>query len=57
MLKKYLDGLVDTILFEDESMIKYYQAIQKNWFIKGQQRKVPTYGKNDRVKLIGLWNW
>jgi len=30
VLKKCLNGLVDTILFEDESMIRDYQAIQKN---------------------------
>jgi transposase len=34
-------------------MIRDYQALQKTWFIKGQQRKIPTYGKNAGVKLIG----
>ena len=34
-------------------MIRDYQAIQKTWFLKGQQRKIPTYGKNAGVKLIG----
>lgn len=53
MLKKCLDSLVDTILFEDESMIRDYQAIQKNYFIKCHQRKIPTYGKNAGIKLIG----
>ncbi|WP_431520786.1 IS630 family transposase [Clostridium beijerinckii] len=57
VLKKMLDGLVDTILFEDESMIRDYQAIQKNWFIKGHQRKIPTYGKNAGVKLIGILDY
>ncbi|OOM74986.1 hypothetical protein [Clostridium sp. BL-8] len=33
VLKKCLNGLVDTILFEDESIIRDYQAIQKSWFI------------------------
>lgn len=56
-LKKHLDGLVDTILFEDESMIRHYQAIQKSWFIKGKQRKIPTYGKNAGVKLIGILDY
>lgn len=38
-------------------MIRDYQAIQKNWFIKGQQRKIPTYGKNAGIKLIGILNY
>lgn len=38
-------------------MIRDYQAIQKNWFIKGQQRKIPTYGKNSGVKLIGILDY
>ena len=44
-------------MFEDESMIRDYQAIQKTWFIKGHQRKIPTYGKNAGVKLIGTLNY
>lgn len=44
-------------MFEDESMIRDYQAIQKTWFIKGKQRKIPTYGKNAGVKLIGILNY
>jgi len=44
-------------LFEDESMIRDYQAIQKTWFLKGYQRKIPTYGKNAGVKLIGILNY
>ena len=31
-------------------MIRDYQAIQKTWFIKGKQKKIPTYGKNPGVK-------
>jgi len=38
-------------------MIRDYQAIQKNWFIKGHQRKIPTYGKNAGVKLIGILDY
>lgn len=38
-------------------MIRDYQAIQKTWFKKGQQRKIPTYGKNAGVKLIGILNY
>ncbi|CAI3633581.1 hypothetical protein CNEO4_270201 [Clostridium neonatale] len=39
-LKKYIEGLVDTILFEDESMIMGYQAILKNCFIKDHQKNI-----------------
>ena len=56
-LKKHLNGEVDHILFEDESMIRDYQAIEKTWFLKGHQRKIPTYGKNAGVKLIGILNY
>lgn len=38
-------------------MIRDYQAIQKTWFIKGEQKKIPTYGKNAGVKLIGILNY
>ena len=38
-------------------MIRDYQAIQKSWFIKGKQRKIPTYGKNAGVKLIGILDY
>ena len=44
---------IDTILFEDESMIRDYQAIMKTWFPVGQQRIIPTYGKHEGVKLVG----
>lgn len=38
-------------------MIRDYQAIQKTWFIKGKQKKIPTYGKNTGVKLIGILDY
>ena len=38
-------------------MVRDYQALQNTWFIKGQQRKIPTYGKNAGVKLIGILNY
>lgn len=38
-------------------MIRDYQAIQKTWFIKGHQRKIPTYGKNAGVKIIGILDY
>ena len=53
-LKKLLSGEVDVMLFEDESMIRDYQAIMKTWFPVGKQRIIPTYGKHEGVKLVGF---
>jgi len=39
-------------LFEDESMIRDYQAIQRTWFEKGKQRVIKTTGKHRGVKLL-----
>lgn len=44
-LKKLLSGGIDVMLFEDESMLRDYQAIMKTWFPVGKQRIIPTYGK------------
>lgn len=44
-------------MFEDESMIRDYQAIMKNWFLKGQQRIIPTYGKHEGIKLVGILDY
>lgn len=30
---------------------------QKTWLLKGKQRKIPTYGKNAGVKLIGILDY
>ena len=38
-------------------MIRDYQAICKTWFPKGQQRIIPTYGKHEGVKLLGIINY
>lgn len=38
-------------------MIRDYQAIQKTWFARGQQRVIPTYGKHEGVKLLGVLNY
>jgi len=38
-------------------MIRDYQAIQKTWFHKGKQRIIPTYGKHEGVKLLGILNY
>ncbi|MDT2261812.1 transposase [Paenibacillus larvae] len=40
------------MLFEDESMIRDYQAIQKTWFLRRKQRIIPTTGKHRGVKLL-----
>jgi transposase len=40
------------LLFEDESMIRDYQAIQKTWFLRGKQRIIKTTGKHRGVKLL-----
>ena len=42
------------ILFEDESTIRDYMAICTTWFIKGQQRKIKTYGQHKGVGLFGV---
>jgi transposase len=52
-----MDGRIDHLLFEDESMIRDYQAIQRTWFLKGKQRLIPTYGQHKGVKLIGTLNY
>lgn len=52
-----MDGKIDHILFEDESMIRNYQAISKTWFERGKQRIIPTYGKHEGVKLLGILNY
>lgn len=33
-------------------MIRDYQAIASTWFLKGQQKKIPTYGKHQGSKLL-----
>lgn len=48
MLKKYIEDLVDYIFGEDESIISDYQVITM---------KISKYGKNFRVKLMGILNY
>ena len=43
---------IDHLLFEDECMIRDYQAIQRTWFEKGKQRIIKTTGKHRGVKLL-----
>lgn len=46
------NGEIDHLLFEDESMIRDYQALQRTWFEKGKQRVIQTTGKHRGVKLL-----
>lgn len=52
-----MDGTIDHLLFEDESMIRDYQAIGRTWFLRGKQRLIPTYGQHKGVKLIGTLDY
>lgn len=45
------------ILFEDESYIRDYQAICAAWFLKGQQKKIKTYGQHKGVGLFGILDY
>ena len=38
-------------------MIRDYQAIGCTWFLRGHQRKIPTYGQHKGVKLIGTLDY
>nr|WP_163860055.1 IS630 family transposase [Paenibacillus elgii] len=55
--KQLLEGEIDHLLFEDEAMIRAYQALQYNWFRKGQQRKIITTGKHEGAKLFAAINY
>ncbi len=54
-LKKQVEA--KEIDFEDESMIRSYQALQYNGFPRGRQRQVPTYSKHEGAKLFGAINY
>jgi hypothetical protein len=57
-LKEQLSlGEIDHLLFEDESMIRAYLALQYNGFPKGQQRKIPTHGQHKGAKLFAAINY
>ncbi|MDF2718216.1 MAG: transposase [Paenibacillus sp.] len=47
-----MDDEINHLLFEDECMIRDYQALQRTWFEKGKQRIIPTTGKHRGVKLL-----
>lgn len=44
-------------MFEDESMIRDYQALQYTWFEKGKQRIIKTTGKHRGVKLLATLDY
>ena len=44
-------------MFEDESMIRDYQALQKTWFARGKQRIIKTTGKHRGVKLLATLDY
>jgi len=48
-----MDEEIDHLLFEDECMIRDYQAVQRTWFEVGKQRIIITTGKHRGVKLLG----
>jgi transposase len=52
-----MDEEIAHLLFQDECMIRDYQAVQYTWFLRGKQRIIPTYGKHHGVKLIGVLNY
>ncbi|MDQ0414904.1 hypothetical protein J2S25_003114 [Mesobacillus stamsii] len=56
-LKKLLHGEIDRIVFEDECMIRDYQAIGRTWFPKGEQKIIPTYGKHEGAKLLATLDY
>jgi transposase len=55
--QQLLQRKINHLLFEDESMIRDYLALQYNWFLKGQQRKIPTYGRHEGAKLLAAINY
>jgi hypothetical protein len=46
-----------SIFFEDESYIRDYQALCATWFLKGQQRKIKTFGQHKGVGLFGILDY
>ncbi len=52
-----MDNDISHILFQDESMIRDYLAVGSTWFLKGQQKQVPTFGQHKGVKLIDSLNY
>jgi transposase len=56
-LIREIDSEHTVVLFEDESYIRDYQALCSTWFLKGQQKKVKTYGQHKGVGLFGVLDY
>jgi transposase len=41
------------LLSQDEAHIRAYQALRAVWMLKGEQKKVPTFGHHAHVTLFG----
>ncbi|WP_441909275.1 transposase [Paenibacillus sp. MCAF9] len=52
-----MQGIMDHLLYKNESMIRSYLALQYNLFLKGQQRNIPTYGRHEGAKLLAVVNY
>lgn len=52
-----INDQIQHILFEDESMIRDYQAIGATWFERGKQKIIKTFGKHRGVKLVGCLDY
>ena len=50
--KKLHHHEIARILFEDECMIRDYQALSNTWFPTGQQKRTLTYGQHRGAKLM-----
>lgn len=50
--KRLLNDEIGHVRFEDEFMIRDYQAIQKTWLLRGKQRIIQTTGKHRGVKPL-----
>ena len=50
-------NLIQYILFEDESMIRDYQAIGATWFERRKQKIIKAFGKHRDVKFMGWFDY
>ena len=55
--EKLENGELSAILFEDEATIRDYQALGYDWFLKGEQKVIPTYGRHGSVKYGAVLDW
>ncbi len=52
-----LNDEIDHLLFDEELMIRDYQAIQRTWFLKGKQRIIPMHGQHSGVKVVATLDY